>query len=1511
MFNAVSSRLSRSCVVSRSRTFGAALLVSAMLSGAASAAQIVITSTTNWTVPGDWNNADNSIEAIGGGGGGGGSVGAQQGAGGGGGGEYRKASNVSLTPGASIAIVIGSGGAGGTTGPSNGSAGTATIFGGSMVVANPGQGGAASGTVTSGAAAGGAGGVGAAAHFDGGPGGARLTLTAGAGAGGGGAGGPNGPGATGGSSAGAGPGAAGGGAANGGAAGGIVPSSENGAAGGNNSAGSGGGTGGIVGVVSSVGDNGGGGAGSNGAGGGGGGGRANSVTGRGGAGGAGLNWNTVGAGGGGGGGGAAYTTVAGAGGPGGSYGGGGGGAGSSTFAGNVGGAGAPGFVVITYTPATGTSNPPGENIFSITRTSSFSYDAGSGLLTQEVVEPDTPAVRLQTDYVYDAFGNKQSATVSGIGIATRSSASSYDSKGQFVSSNTNALGQSESFQYDARFGQPTSHTGPNGLTTTFSYDELGRKIQEVRADGTQTKWSYQFCSGVNGGTVSCVAGAVYAIVEMSYAADGTTQNAPVTTVFFDALEREIARRTQGFDGSTIQATKAYDALGRVAQTSRPYFLSGGTPQYTTFTYDALGRVVTTTLPDGSVSQVAYHGLSVTETNALNQTRTTVKDSQSKVVSITDALGNTMRFAYDAVGNLVQTTDAVGNVVTATYDVRGRKIASSDPDLGNWTYTYNVLGLLVSQTDAKAQSVTLTYDKLNRLVQRVEPDVTSVWTYDTAANGVGKLASSNITAGSGSGFARSFSYDSLGRSSQVATTIDGTTYVMGAVYDANSRLIKVSYPSGFTGRYGYNSLGFANQLQDDTSAQSYWTANAMDAEGHLTQQTAGNGLVTTRGFDLATGRLTSISTGVNNAVQNLSFTYDRLGGVLGRNDANTNVSEIFTYDALNRLTSSTVNLNPAPLVKTFAYDPIGNITSKSDVGTYIYPASSAPLPHAVMSTSGGTISATFTYDANGNQTSGLGRSIVYTSYNKPASITQGTRTISFVDDTEHQRFKQVTPEGTTLYIAAFGVLAEVNNPGTTTQKWTDYLSVGNAKVGMRVTQTASETLTTRYFHTDHLGSISVLTDENGIVQERLSYDAWGRRRNPNGTDDVAGSITSQTTRGFTGEEELSTGGLVHLNGRVYDPLLARFTSADPTVTDPTNSQGWNRYSYVGNDPLVFTDPSGFDFISNVFGSIANFISGVARAIGSFIQNNLASILQIAITTFLSATGVFAPIAAFVGAAVATGLTGGNLGQVLRVGALAAATAFAFAAVGGATNAVAAGNMDAFSLTSHSAPGFGTPEYAFNVAGHALVGCASSAASGGDCKSGALSAGVSSAAGPFINGKNYTQSLVSNAVVGGLASVAGGGKFGNGAVTAAFGYLFNTAAAALRWGTIGANVGGVVFGIAGSETGPADVLLIGAGRLVVGGLFAAVADWATGPDVVLTEQSPGEIKKSIRSLEKNIQEHQDKLDAYKEDPDKFDNNDWLKNAPSPEVRDRIIQGRILHLEGEIANWQKKIEALKGKL
>ncbi|WP_157699781.1 RHS repeat-associated core domain-containing protein [Pseudorhodoplanes sinuspersici] len=124
--------------------------------------------------------------------------------------------------------------------------------------------------------------------------------------------------------------------------------------------------------------------------------------------------------------------------------------------------------------------------------------------------------------------------------------------------------------------------------------------------------------------------------------------------------------------------------------------------------------------------------------------------------------------------------------------------------------------------------------------------------------------------------------------------------------------------------------------------------------------------------------------------------------------------------------------------------------------------------------------------------------------------------------------------------------------------------------------SDETTYTRYFHKDHLGSIATITNETGVVVERLSYDAFGKRRHPNGTDDPAGAITSQTTRSYTGHEMLSDVGLVNMNARLYDPYIGRVTTADTIVPDAANSQAWNRYSYVINNPLKYTDPTGHEF-----------------------------------------------------------------------------------------------------------------------------------------------------------------------------------------------------------------------------------------------------------------------------------------------------------------------------------------------
>lgn len=118
---------------------------------------------------------------------------------------------------------------------------------------------------------------------------------------------------------------------------------------------------------------------------------------------------------------------------------------------------------------------------------------------------------------------------------------------------------------------------------------------------------------------------------------------------------------------------------------------------------------------------------------------------------------------------------------------------------------------------------------------------------------------------------------------------------------------------------------------------------------------------------------------------------------------------------------------------------------------------------------------------------------------------------------------------------------------------------------------------KYFHADHLGSTSVVTSSTGAVLERLAYDPWGDRRAGSGAGDPSHAIIPATTdRGYTGHEHLDLGGmgLVHMNGRIYDPTLGRFLSPDPYIQSPFHSQSLNRYSYVWNNPLSNTDPSGY-------------------------------------------------------------------------------------------------------------------------------------------------------------------------------------------------------------------------------------------------------------------------------------------------------------------------------------------------
>lgn len=967
------------------------------------------------------------------------------------------------------------------------------------------------------------------------------------------------------------------------------------------------------------------------------------------------------------------------------------------------------------TSASVTSATP--NAGTLTRTSSFVYNPANGLLTQEVIEPNNVAYRVQTDYRYDAYGNKTTVTVSGSNIVTRTTATVFDIKGQFPIKTTNALNQSENGAYDGRFGVATSLTDPNGLTTTWRYDGFGRKVNETRTDGTQTNISYNICDA------TCPYNAKYYVT-------GSSSGAPASYRYYDMLSREIRVQVQGFDGRLVTKDTQYDGLGRVSQTSLPYYI--GDPVYwTRVTYDQLNRPIQEIRPDGSTSQTAYNGLTTVSTNALGQIQTKAKNSQGQLVSATDTQGNVVSYQYDAFGNLTRTTDAKGNVIVLTYDLRGRKIAMSDPDMGYWIYQYNVLGQLVKQTDAKGQVVRMSYDMLGRMLSRNEPDLISNWTYDTMAKGIGKLAQVN----SDNGAQRLYFYDAYGRVMRESNRID-TWYNFDTAYDVYGRISKITYPTGFAVIHIYNAYGYLAEVRNSANNALLWKANAKDAQGHVLNETLGNGLNTVRSYTATTGRIATIAVGPNSTaiIQNQTFYFDRLGNLTYRYDPIQGQSETFAYDNLNRLTSAA----SASGTVSLAYDSIGNITSKSDAGAYTYGAK----PHAVTRV-GEKLNATYSYDPNGNMTGGKGRTVIYSSYNLPTQITQGSESFFINYNANHERIGEIGGGAIKYMIhpridAGVHFEKELKN-GVTTYK--HYFYGGAGVIGVH--NTTGATASTHYFHTDHLGSIVAVTD-GAKVLARYKFDAWGKRIPKVGSLDT-------THHGFTGHEHLDEVGLIHMNGRVYDPVLGRFMSADPYLQAPDNLQSYNRYAYVWNNPLSATDSSGywnfrkwfrattkaifFPSPRNVFNSI-RVQPGQARVDRYIMTHQWAySTGQIAAAYFGGGYGA-AAWSSYYGY-VATG----SVNAGVRAGVISLATSAAFNVVGGF---------------------YDTGTYQ-NVIGHAVVGCASSVASGGSCQSGAAGAALGAMADGY--------GIVVHMVAGGVGAELGGGKFANGAVMGAYGYLFN--------------------------------------------------------------------------------------------------------------------------------------------
>lgn len=805
----------------------------------------------------------------------------------------------------------------------------------------------------------------------------------------------------------------------------------------------------------------------------------------------------------------------------------------------------------TYYDGNANATPPAKG--NVTRKRSFSDYYGS------------PQKEVNQYFAYDSFGNKLSST-NGLGHKTEWD---YDatyhlypvtqrSPRYFATGGQSADTRFVSIaSYNAVCGLPATKTDFNGLIKTFTYDPFCRPYQVSQSiTGAYAKTRFE-----NEGNP-----ATQALAKLTPLPNGAGED--FTRSYYDGLGRVYRVETPGetVAGAKRIADTDFDLRGNVLRTAFPRFV-GDTAQWTTNSYDWNDRPVKTVYADASQTIFA-HSLdtgtgtnprlyAVTETDQINATTTrqskSVSSTRGDVVQIVRDLGGlnlTEGRSYDVLGRLVGVSDPGGSSWSYSYDMVGNRLSATDPDLGSWSYVYDGVNRLTSQTDARATVTSLAYDQMDRLTLKTATSsggsaVTLTQnTYDQAAAGfynIGQLTTSTNPAAT-----QGNKYDGFGKVARQDVTIGTLTHTTASVRDASGQTLRSQY---LPVQLDFGTLAAplqytaANKL---LSASGFITSTLYEADGQTKEITYANGVKTSFTYSPTRRWLNRVTTarGATVLLDDL-YARDLLGRITGTTGLTASDSWTYGYDKADRLTSSD-NLGNNTLDETFVYAANDNLTSRTRIaGTYIYPAATAPRPHAPTAVGAKTL----TYDANGNMIADGTRTLTWDEANRLKTVTQAANTVSLFYGPDGARSKKTSSFATTLYPDA-SVEIDPATPGA--EIYTRY-----PHPDVKVTGVAKA-----FLHRDHLASVRMVTDASGAIVEQTNYASYGERLNTG----------FQTQKSYIGERFDPETGLLYLNARYMDPVLGRFISPDDW--DPIlPGVSTNRYAYAQNDPVNKADNNG--------------------------------------------------------------------------------------------------------------------------------------------------------------------------------------------------------------------------------------------------------------------------------------------------------------------------------------------------
>ena len=812
----------------------------------------------------------------------------------------------------------------------------------------------------------------------------------------------------------------------------------------------------------------------------------------------------------------------------------------------------------------------------------YKYDAAGRLIQK------SDAAGIMTAYAYDAEGN-----VTETDRAGQKELSSYDAAGQLLSV-SDAVSANTVYTYDKN-GYVTSIT-ENGLTTIYTNDTYGKMLKKQNPDGTVLQYTY-----TNDGLLSMV----------------TDQDGNTESYVYD----KAGNLTGQTDALGNRITYAYDIHGRLI---RQTDARGNSESYA---YDAVGNCIKRTDAMGTVTEMTYDMAGrMTEQSVLTKagkiTNHYTYDAAGNILTTTDAEGSRTVYRYDDYGNCISKTDCMGNVTEYTYDALNRQTGTSDAagkeaytyDAQNnlirhrtacgsgqeteYLYTYTQDGMLKESKDPLQGISSIAYNRNRQIASVTDPlGNETVYQYDSAGrisrvrtaadtqteytyNAQGLLASEKTADAK-----TDYTYDALGRILTKVDALGRVTYT----YDANSNITKVTEQQNGRTTTIKRSFDALNRVTSVTDANGKTVSYSYDELGNRISLTYPGGEIVRYSYDKCGDLLTV--TEPDGSVN--TYTYDKKGRCTGLKRAD-GTEESYSYDKADRLSAQTDKNADGSLLHsyTYTYDGAGNIIKI--VGT-----ADTAAGHAVMTYDKDNRLATYngekvTYDERGNMLhgplNGAMGDYTYDCRNRLIETKAADGTVTaytydaentrLTEETENTRHTFVTDKETTYSQLLTETISE-KHLLTYKETATITYTYGNGLISDSRKEAKDSDTEKRYYHYNHIGSTTAITDADGDLVYRIAYGTYGELTGIYDTDgdpveDKTAVIRSENLRFlYNGRYGVETGanGLYYMRARYYNPQIKRFINRDIIDGSITDSQSLNKYSYVQGNPISLVDPFG--------------------------------------------------------------------------------------------------------------------------------------------------------------------------------------------------------------------------------------------------------------------------------------------------------------------------------------------------